>query len=107
MNRKENLLLRLFLMLFTISMSFVVLPGGVVNAYGLFGEVTASVAQEQEQAAEIGIKQQAHRQQVKGGNLFNPWFVLSMFVAWIVRRAHIRRLPREDTIVDLKVRMNP
>lgn len=107
MNRKENLLLRLFLMLFTISMSFVVLPGGVVNAHGLLGEVTASVAQEQEQAAEIGIRQQVHRQQVKGCNLFNPWFVFSMVVVWIARRARICRLPREDTIVDLKVRMNP
>lgn len=106
MNSKKKFLVRLFLLLFTVSISTSVLPGAMVQARGLFGEVTASAAQEQEQVAEHSYRQQIRPQQSKGCNIYNLWFLLSVGVVWICRRAHLCKLPREDTIIGLKVRMN-
>lgn len=42
MEKKKRWLIRLFILLFSTSVSVAVLPIGIVNVYGLFGEITAS-----------------------------------------------------------------
>ena len=42
MEKKNRWLIRLFILLFSTSVSVAVLPICIVNVYGLFGEITAS-----------------------------------------------------------------
>ena len=46
MENKKRWLLRLFILLFSVSVSATVLPSGIVNVYGLFGEITSSAVTE-------------------------------------------------------------
>ena len=43
MGRKKYWIIRLFFALFTMSVSVAILPCGIINVHGLFGEVTAHV----------------------------------------------------------------
>lgn len=40
---KQKLVVRLFIFLFSVSISVTVLPCGIINTHGLFGEITSSV----------------------------------------------------------------
>ena len=104
----KHWILRLFLGLFTISVSAAILPCGIINVHGLFGEVTAHVIVEDKEQEIINVKNAGHEkvQPVKGINLFNIWFELLMTVTCIGFCANLRKLPRGDTIVTLKVRMD-
>lgn len=42
MKEKKQWLIRLFIILFSVSVSVAVLPFGIINAHGLFGEITSS-----------------------------------------------------------------
>ena len=108
MNRKKKLLLRLFFALFTISVSLTVLPCGIINVRGLFGEVTAVFAAEDEgrECAELQDVRQEKAQRKKGILFFNRWFEILPSVICICFLANLRRLPRSETIITLKVRMD-
>ena len=117
---------RWFLFLFLIAVSTAVMPCVAVNSIGLFGEVKASVVtcEEKEEAAEVaakrykhdarGIRQMSVRTQrlssllegINGTNILSIWFVLFFAVLCFYYVQYRYRLPKEDTIVTLKVRMD-
>ena len=98
----------LFFLLFTISVSFTIIPCGIINSYGLFGEVVHSVMSEDkgQEIADIESKHQVKRRKVKGVNIINIWFEVLIAMICIIFFEYIIRLPRGDTIVTLKVRMD-
>lgn len=50
MDKRKYLIIRLFFVLFTMSVSVAVLPSGIINVHGLFGEVTtAAVVEDKDQ----------------------------------------------------------
>lgn len=107
MNRKENFLLRLFLIFFTVSVSAAVIPCGIVTAYGLFGEARASVVTEDgragaEEAAPAAKSVRAARQ----ARLYPVWSVSDVLILCRIHPACGIQLPGRDTLVALKVRMN-
>ncbi len=105
---RKNRILQLFFVLFTMSVSAAILPCGIINVYGLFGEVTAHVIVEDKEQEIIHIKDTGHKkvQAAKGINIFNLWFELLITVVCISFCANLIKLPRGDTIVTLKVRMD-
>lgn len=106
-DKKKRIIIRLFTALFAVSVSAAVIPGGIINAYGLFGEVKAFAAteeqQEQENEAAINEAKAFH---AKGTNLFNIWFELLCVLICLAVAAYMIKLPRGRTIVTLKVRMD-
>ncbi len=108
MGRKKYWILRLFFVLFTISVSVAILPCEIINIHGLFGEVTTCAIVEDEEQEIISIKDVGHKkvQTVKGTNIFNIWFELLITVVCVSFCANFIKLPRGDTIVTLKVRMD-
>ena len=48
--RKYQVLLRLLIFLFTFSISVTVIPCGIINTHGLFGEVRSSMVTEDQDA---------------------------------------------------------
>lgn len=108
MDKRKYWMLRLFFVLFTMSVSVTVLPCGIINVHGLFGEVTTfSVVQDRDQEI-VNTKSICHEkvQSAKGINILNVWFEIMMAVACISFCANLIKLPRGDTIVTLKVRMD-
>lgn len=108
MGRKKYWILRLFFVLFTMSVSVAILPCGTINVHGLFGEVTTHVIVEDKEQDIISIKDVGYKkvQTVKGINILNIWFELLITVVYISFCANLIKLPRGDTIVTLKVRMD-
>lgn len=108
MDKKKYWILRLFFVLFTMSVSVAILPCGIINVHGLFGEVTTYVVVEDKEQEIVSIKDvdNIKVQTVKGINIFNIWFELLIIVVCISFCANLIKLPRGDTIVTLKVRMD-
>lgn len=116
MEKKKYWLIRLFYVLFTVSVSLTVLPCGIVNARGQFGEITASAAVENTNGPAQRTAQEVRRQresaakqqtvQVVRTLLFNLWLVILAQILYQRFREYPVRLPRGDTIVTLKVRMD-
>ncbi|MBR1856351.1 MAG: hypothetical protein IJ803_04690 [Oribacterium sp.] len=75
MENKKRWLLRLLILLFSVSVSATVLPSGIANVYGLFGEITSSAVIE-EKDSEIVDEKQIYElaKKVKGINVYNIWF---------------------------------
>lgn len=98
---------KLFIFLFSVSVSITVLPNGLINTYGLFGEITSSTATSDEDS-KISEERQVfeNRKQVKGVNVYNIWFEIWLCIIYMIFAAYMLRLPRGDTIITLKVRMN-
>ena len=63
MEKKKQLLLRLFILLFSVSVSATVLPSGIVNVYGLFGEITSSAATEDRESPSSELLEDAEEKQ--------------------------------------------
>ena len=105
--KKENQWMRcLFFLLFSISVSVAIVPCGVVNIYGALGEVYSSITIEAEKEIQL-VKAEAFKtRKEKGINVYNVWFVLCVIVLYIAFVDYSIRLPRGDTIVSLKVRMD-
>lgn len=108
MDKRKYWKIYLFFVLFTISVSVTVLPCVIFFVHGLFGEITTfAITKDEDQ--EIGIaKSRCHEniRQTKGINNINSWFEIRMSVIYICLLANLIRLPRGDTIVTLKVRMD-
>lgn len=107
MENKRRWLLRLFILLFSASVSVAVLPGSIVNVYSLFGEIISSCATE-DKGSETVEERQAHRpvKQVKGINIYNVWFEVWICIICLIYISYMTGLPGNDTIVSLKVRMD-
>ncbi len=108
MDRKKYWILRLFFVLFSLSVSIAILPCGIINAHGLFGEVITSVVVEDkaQEISNLKAKEIEKVQTAKGINIFNMWFEILISVVYISFCANLVKLPRGDTIVTLKVRMD-
>ena len=105
--KKENYwMMRLFMLLFSISVSVAIVPCGVVNVYGALGEVYTPVTIEAEKETQL-VKAEVYKaRKEKGINVYNVWFILCVIALYIVFIEYPIRLPRGDTIVTLKVRMD-
>ena len=108
MDKKKYWIIGLFFVLFTMSVSVAILPCGIINVHGLFGEVTTYVVVEDKEQEIVSIKDvdNIKVQTVKGINILNIWFELLIIVVCISFCANLIKLPRGDTIVTLKVRMD-
>lgn len=108
MGRKKYWIIRLFFVLFTVSVSVAVLPCGIINVHGLFGEIVTSTVVEDKEQDVVNIKSIDHEkvQTAKGANILNVWFEILVAVVCISFCANLVKLPRGDTIVSLKVRMD-
>ena len=108
MDKKKYLIIRLFFVLFSMSVSIAILPCGIINVYGLFGEVITSIVVEDKEQEISNLKaiDIEKVQTEKGLNIFNMWFELLITVVCISFCANLVKLPRGDTIVTLKVRMD-
>ncbi len=97
----------LFIILFTLSISIIAIPCSLVNVYGLFGEVKSIAVMEEEQTkkGEYASVYEKHCS-VKRNNIYNIWFEIAVIITCLIYSSYMIRLPREDTIVTLKVRMD-
>ena len=50
---RHRLIARLFVLFFSVSISVAVLPCGIINTHGLFGEITSSVVTDGEEESTI------------------------------------------------------
>lgn len=108
MGKKKYWIIRLFFALFTMSVSFALFPCGIINVHGLFGETFTFIATEDEEQEIVNMKAINHEKirVTKGVNIFNVWFEILIAVVWISFCSNLTKLPRSDTIVSRKVRMN-
>ena len=99
--------MRLFVLLFTVSISVTVIPCNSINVIGLFGEIRSSSVINDNKihgAIEKQVYIKAHKN--KGINIFNIWYELWYSIVCIIFIMYLSRLPRGDTIITLKVRMD-
>ena len=106
MKNENHWMMRLFILLFSISVSVAIIPCGVVNVYGALGEVYASVTIEAEKETQLVKEEVSKARKEKGINVYNIWFIFCVTVLYIAFVEYPIQLPREDTIVSLKVRMD-
>lgn len=107
MKINKRLFIGLFVYLFTMSVSITVLPCGVINTHGLFGEIVSStVTFDKDTEKHIGSRILEIEKNVKGINIYNSWFEIWMSIICMIFAGYILKLPRGDTIVTLKVRMD-
>ncbi len=108
MNKRLNRFVRLFLILFTVSVSVTVLPSSTIAVQGLFGEIKSStiVEDKEQEAAQIKEVQHEKVRNTKGINFINIWFVLLTTIIYITYLSYNIMLPRGDTIITFKVRMD-
>ena len=106
MKRENHWMMRLFILLFSISVSVAIVPCDVVNIYGALGEVYSSVTIEAEKETQLVKAEVSKDGKEKGINVYNVWFLLCVIALYIAFIEYPIRLPRENTIVTLKVRMD-
>lgn len=107
MDKKHQFFMRLFILLFTVSVSVTVIPDNGLCTLGLFGEVKSSTVTEDNDFREESGKQvyTDHRMH-KGINVFDIWFELWCCIVYLIFIRYKEKLPRGHTIVTLKVRMD-
>ena len=106
MKEKKQWLIRLFIILFSASVSVAVIPCGIINTYGLFGEIISSTVISEENSSFQESSVFENRKQMKEINIYNVWFDVWIFVICMIFFQYRFRLPRENTIILLKVRMD-
>lgn len=106
MKEKKQWLIRLFIILFSASVSVAVIPCGIINTYGLFGEIISSTVISEENSSFQESSVFENRKQMKGINIYNIWFEALICVICMIYIQYMFRLPREDTIITFKVRMD-
>ena len=106
MKEKKQWLIRLFIILFSVSVSVAALPCGIINTHGLFGEITSSTITNDDNSSFQESHVFENRKQIKGINIYNIWFEVLICVICMIYIQYMFRLPREDTIITFKVRMD-
>lgn len=107
MNKGQRFLLRLFILLFTVSVSVTVIPCNSINVIGLFGEIKSSSVISDNKIHGVIEKQvciKSHKN--KGINIINIWYELRCSIVCMIFIMYLSRLPRGDTIITFKVRMD-
>lgn len=107
MKYQNRAYLRFFIILFTLSISVTEMPCGLMLTHGLFGEVktATATAESRTDREELSARQRADNI-VKGENRYNIWFEIAPVLIFLVYLKYGLRLPRGETIVTLKVRMD-
>ena len=104
---KKQRLIRLFIFLFSVSVSVTVLPCGIINTHDLFGQlISSTITEDDDKSCFEERSVYENRKQTKGINIFNIWFDVLICVICMIFIQYRFRLPREDTIITLKVRMD-
>ena len=105
---KRNRITLLYIWLFTVSISMTVIPSGIINTYGLLGEIKAAVICENRSAVKhlIEARKLTEKMHRKGVNVYNYWFISLMIILYIRFSSYVFRLPPSNTIVSLKVRLD-
>lgn len=105
--KNSHCLIGLFLLLFALSVTVPIIPYSYVLNYGLFGELKSLVVanENKEEILEVSSKITVQRKQ-KGKNIFNLWLLVLAYIVCLRLLAHDTKLPKADTIVAKKVRMN-
>lgn len=107
MKNKKQWLIRLLTLLFMFSVSTTVIPCGIINTIGLFGEVISSAVTEDKETEKADLRQIfVKRQHTRGENIYNIRYEVCICIICLILIFYMFRLPREDTIVTLKVRMD-
>ena len=108
MNNRKNIIIKLFIILFSISVSITVIPCGLINTYGLFGEIKSTTVTSDEHSGkeELSVISEHSHSTKKGENIYNIWLEIAITITYMIFTLYIFRLPRGDTIVTLKVRMD-
>jgi hypothetical protein len=107
MKNKKQLLIRLLILLFMFSVSTTVISCGIINTIGLFGEVISSTVTEDKETEKADVRQIFVKSQyTRGENIYNIWYEVWICTICLILIFYMFRLPREDTIVTLKVRMD-
>jgi hypothetical protein len=107
MKNKKQWIIRLLILLFTVSVSTTVIPCGIINTIGLFGEVKSSIVMEDKETEKANVKQIfVKRQQTNGENIYNIWYEIWVCIICMILIFYMFRLPKGNTIVTLKVRMD-
>jgi hypothetical protein len=107
MKKKKQWLIRLLILLFMVSVSTTVIPCGIINTIGLFGEVKSSTVTEGKETGKANVRQIfVKKQQTKGENIYNIWYEVWVCIICMILIFYMLRLPRGDTIVTLMVRMD-
>lgn len=107
MNKKHSFFVRLFILLFTVSVSTTIIPCNSIYTLGLFGEVKSSTVSEDSNFLEELDKQDYKKScKHKGINIINICYELWCSIVCMIFIMHMSKLPRGDTIITLKVRMD-
>ncbi len=106
MKKNSYCLMRLFL-LFALLVIVPINSYICIPSYGLFGELkTVVVADEnKEEIAEVFSKVTVQKKQ-KGKNILNLWLKILTYIVCLRLLVHSIKLPKNETIVAKKVRMN-
>lgn len=107
MNHKCKFILRLFIVLFTVSVSTTVIPGEIINTYGIFGEVkTLTATNRNRKDAALIASSIKKADAIKGINKYNIWLEFVIIIICMIYASYVIKRPGKYTIVDLKVRMD-
>lgn len=107
MSINKKIFTKLFILLFGLSISITVIPCGLINSYGLFGEVNSSVVTQTKQAGteEVSVLSEKHSS-IRGECIYNIWLEIAIVILCLIFMIYMFRLPQGETIVTLKVRMD-
>lgn len=99
--------IRLFLLLFVLYVTVPMISCIYVPSYGLFGELKPFVVviENKEEIFEVSSWINVQSKQINK-NIFNLWLYFLVFITCLRLLAHSIKLPKADTIVAKKVRMN-
>jgi hypothetical protein len=101
----KSLLMRLFIVFFTVSISATIIPSGIVISQGLFGEVKCVVVEKSE------IEKEQHNLQLKHKvkatvQAFNIWLLIIIAILVLSFKIHSEKAPPHQTLVSTRVRMD-
>lgn len=107
-NRKKQIMLSVFLFLFSICITITVIPGLGVPSYGLFGDITSTCVSEETTEQMIVSNSYKHQKTVEQSvyHIFCAWFAILIAIVFLRYASYALRLPNQETIVTLKVRMD-
>ncbi|MCI6812884.1 MAG: hypothetical protein SOX11_03405 [Lachnospiraceae bacterium] len=84
MKEKKQWLLRLFIILFSASVSVAVLPCGIINTHGLFGEIISStIANDDDNSSFQESRVFENRKQIKGINIYFEVLICVIYMIYI------------------------
>jgi hypothetical protein len=109
----NKIIFKIYIILFSINISFCILPGGILPSYGLFGELTSFYAVEYQESGiqsnpikNISNKQYKARINNEQQKVLYEWLVLIITLLSMLYLLYWLIFSNYITPVVLKVRMN-